>query len=102
MVQSGRQAKSRTQFGPDATHVNEARSHLTRGGPLAWITIAHGIPAERDQNPPERRQRAVMRQEQVKKILKIVSLWHDGSVFLQQSLEILLGRLLAVEAHEIA
>src|SRR4051794_9548341 len=81
---------------PNAPGVAQRRLHPARRGPQTRIAILDGIPAERHRTAPQRCERAVMRQEQVKKLLKVVRFWHRDGPLLEEGLEILLRRLLAV------
>src|SRR5437016_2771751 len=95
------QAEPGPQFYPDAVGLAKGSFHLPLRSPHVRIAVVHGIATQRHQTPPERRQRGIMGLEQVEKILQVMRLWYDGAAFLQQGLEILLPRLLAMEAHLI-
>ncbi len=98
----GRQSEPCPQFRSNALRHPQCRTHFPRARSEARITIFDGKARQRSETSPQRLQRCVARQQQVKKVLKIVRAWHGKSEFLQQRLGILFGRLLTVEAYRVA
>ena len=94
-----RQTQARAGLASNAFGMAKCRLHPPRGGSDAGVAKLDGVSSEALETPPERRQRAVVRQEHVEKIAEIMGSRHGDPEFVQQRLEVLFRCLLAVKAR---
>ena len=97
----GPDAKDRAASGANFAGPTQGGGCLALGGVLARIAWIDCKVGEEVQPAPQRAQHRVLRQEWRKETLEFVGLFHVDAEFFQQCLQVLLGRLLAMEANLI-
>lgn len=93
------EAESDAHGGTDFLSVAECGVGLALGGIHAWVAILNGIPSQDLQCAPQGCKGPVVGPEYRLKGRQVMRPGHNQAEFLNQSFEMLLGRLLAVEAN---
>ena len=85
----------------DKGQLAQGRASLTGGRALARISVIHRETRERDESAPQRLQCRFVWQQKREKLIQVVRSWNNQADLLKERLEVLLGRLLAVETDEV-
>ena len=85
----------------DTNQLPQGGLGLAGGCALSGVSVIHGESGERDERTPQRLQCRIVGQQEKEKLIQVVRSWNREAEFLKERLQVLFGRLLAVETDEI-